>query len=179
MRRGWFFGVLLACWVVDPALAQHAQHAGHGDHPITSLSAEQRENLRNGRGMGLALAAERNQYPGPSHVLELGDKLGLTSAQRTQVQAQFDQMHAASVALGEQVISQEAALDRLFANRAVTDESLTTTTAAIGVTQARLRAAHLGAHLRMVGILTAEQIRQYAALRGHTDSVPTRHPHQH
>ena len=34
-------------------------------------------DLRAGRGMGLALAAELNGYPGPAHVLELADKLDL------------------------------------------------------------------------------------------------------
>ena len=32
--------------------------------------------------MGLALAAELNGYPGPSHVLELADKLELSAEQR-------------------------------------------------------------------------------------------------
>jgi hypothetical protein len=31
--------------------------------------------------MGLALAAELNGYPGPIHVLELGDQLNLSSVQ--------------------------------------------------------------------------------------------------
>ena len=36
-------------------------------------------DLKAGRGMGLALAAELNGYPGPSHVLELADKLKLSA----------------------------------------------------------------------------------------------------
>ena len=70
-----------------------AQHHGHGggtaspyaslvDREIKALSAEQLANLREGRGMGLSLPAELNGYPGPKHVLELADGLGLTPAQR-------------------------------------------------------------------------------------------------
>ena len=42
---------------------------------IKALSDQQIADLGAGRGMGLALAAELNGYPGPSHVLELADKL--------------------------------------------------------------------------------------------------------
>ena len=38
---------------------------------IKALSEEQRQELLDGHGMGLALAAELNHYPGPKHVLEL------------------------------------------------------------------------------------------------------------
>jgi hypothetical protein len=54
--------------------------------PIKALSQQQVDDLRAGRGMGLALAAELNGYPGPSHVLELGDRLDLTADQRIRVQ---------------------------------------------------------------------------------------------
>jgi hypothetical protein len=40
--------------------------------------------------MGLALAAELNGYPGPIHVLQLSDKLGLTPEQKARVQSLFD-----------------------------------------------------------------------------------------
>lgn len=46
------------------------------------LCDDQIADLIAGRGMGLALAAELNSYPGPSHVLELGDALGLTEKRR-------------------------------------------------------------------------------------------------
>src|SRR5919107_1454461 len=38
--------------------------------PVKSLSEQQVADLRAGRGMGLALPAELNGYPGPMHVLE-------------------------------------------------------------------------------------------------------------
>ena len=49
---------------------------------VKALSAEQMTALAAGRGMGSALAAELNGYPGPLHVLELADPLGLSEGQR-------------------------------------------------------------------------------------------------
>ena len=49
---------------------------------MKSLSDQQLSDLRAGRGMGMALPAELNGYPGPVHVLELADALGLTPEQR-------------------------------------------------------------------------------------------------
>jgi hypothetical protein len=49
---------------------------------IKALSEWQVSDLSAGRGMGLAMAAELNGYAGPSHVLELADKLELSSDQR-------------------------------------------------------------------------------------------------
>jgi hypothetical protein len=90
-------------------------YAGMQARPIKALSAEQIADLRAGRGMSLALAAELNGYPGPRHVLELGEQLGLTDQQRAAVQRLFDNMTAEVLRLGQELISQEAELDRLFA----------------------------------------------------------------
>jgi hypothetical protein len=57
--------------------------------PIKALSEQQVADLQAGRGMGLALPAELNGYPGPAHVLELADKLGLSADQRASVHPSF------------------------------------------------------------------------------------------
>jgi hypothetical protein len=75
------------------ALAQ-TPYAGMQSRPIKALSEQQVVDPGAGRGMGLALAAELNGYPGPSHVLELADKLELTADQRASVQSLFDSMKA-------------------------------------------------------------------------------------
>ena len=153
------------------ALAQHQQpYAGFEERPVKALSAEQIADLRAGRGMGLALAAELNGYPGPIHVLEHAQALALTDAQRARTQALYDAMKAEAVALGEALIAEETALDRAFASRAITPDALTQATAAIGLTQAALRAAHLRYHLAQVEVLTPEQVRRYAELRGYAGS---------
>jgi hypothetical protein len=51
------------------ALAQ-SPYAGLQTRPIKTLSEQQVADLKAGRGMGLALAAELNGYPGPAHVLD-------------------------------------------------------------------------------------------------------------
>jgi hypothetical protein len=67
-------------------------NTGMEKRAVKALSDQQVADLRAGRGMGLALSAELNGYPGPLHVLELGDKLGLAPEQRTKVQGLFDAM---------------------------------------------------------------------------------------
>ena len=79
MQRIMLTGVLLLAPVT--ALAQ-TPYAGMKTRTIKALSEKQVSDLNAGRGMGLALAAELNGYPGPSHVLELADKLELSSDQR-------------------------------------------------------------------------------------------------
>ena len=63
---------------------------GYAKPPDQSALDQQVADLKAGRGMGLALAAELNGYPGPMHVLELSEKLGLTMEQRVSVQRLFD-----------------------------------------------------------------------------------------
>jgi len=110
-----------------------------------------------------------NGYPGPRHVLELVEQLGLTNQQRTDVRRLFDDMTAEVVPLGEKLIAQEAELDRLFARHVVTPSSLGSATAAIGATQAELRNAHLKYHLLTSKLLTAAQMQRYSQLRGYID----------
>ncbi len=163
------------------AAAQLARsYAGLQARAIKALSAEQIADLKAGRGMSLALAAELNGYPGPSHVLELGDQLGLSDQQRADVQRLFDAMTVEAVPLGERLIAQEAELDALFARRAATATSLSAATAAIGVTQAELRNTHLRYHLLTSGLLTAVQMQRYSELRGYReDGVGLQHRPNH
>jgi Spy/CpxP family protein refolding chaperone len=135
--------------------------------PIKGLSDQQVADLKAGRGMGLALPAELNGYPGPAHVLELADQLELSADQRTRVQSLFDAMKAEAVPLGAKLLDQEAALDQQFASHSITPETLKTQTAQIGATQADLRNTHLKYHLQAAQILTHDQMQRYAMLRGY------------
>src|SRR5438309_7495936 len=105
---------IIAVILILTATAANAQtpYAGMQTRPIKALSEQQVADLGAGRGMGLALAAELNGYPGPSHVLELADKLDLSAAQRASVQKLFDSMKAEAVPLGAKLIEQEADLDQ-------------------------------------------------------------------
>jgi Spy/CpxP family protein refolding chaperone len=164
------------------ALAQmhgaHQPYAGMEARKVKALSDEQIADLKAGRGMGLALAAELNGYPGPSHVLKNAEALGLTDAQRQRTEALFASMKAEAVPLGERLIAQETELDRLFASKAVEPAKLTAATAAIGETQGALRAAHLRYHLTMMDVLTPEQVRRYGELRGYGPGNAQPQPHE-
>lgn len=158
---------LAAGLAVAPASVAQMPYAGLQSRPIKALSEQQLSDLKAGRGMGLALAAELNGYPGPSHLLELAEPIGLTDPQRQAVRELFDAMKAETIAIGEQLIGQEAELDALFARREATAERITALTEAIGSTQARLRAAHLRYHLSTLDLLRPAQVERYAELRGH------------
>jgi Spy/CpxP family protein refolding chaperone len=153
------------------ALAQTAPapqpYAGLQARSVKALSDQQVADLRAGRGMGLALPAELNGYPGPMHALEHADALALTPDQRARTKALFEAMRAEAVPLGERLIREEAELERLFATRTVQPANLEAATAAIGATQGQLRAAHLRYHLAMVDVLTPEQVRRYGEVRGY------------
>jgi Spy/CpxP family protein refolding chaperone len=160
--------------LISPAIAQEHPRQ-HGQTPyaelqqrtIKALGDQQIVDLRAGRGMGLALVAELNGYPGPLHVLELADQLGLTAEQRQRVEALHAAMKAEAISVGERLIAQEAALDRQFADRKITLQHLVALAAQIGETQATLRATHLKYHLITAELLMPEQTRRYGELRGY------------
>jgi Spy/CpxP family protein refolding chaperone len=160
-----------------PAQSQQP-YAGLEARAIKALSEQQIADLRAGRGMSLALAAELNGYPGPMHVLELGDSLGLSNEQRAKIQELFAAMKAEAIPFGERLIAHEAELDRRFADKTITPASLAATTDAIGATQVALRRAHLKYHLLTLDLLTPAQAHRYAELRGY-GAVTSHHRGQH
>jgi Spy/CpxP family protein refolding chaperone len=170
--------LLLIAFAAAPgsSLAQSQQpYAGLEARSIKALSEQQIADLRAGRGMGLALAAELNGYPGPMHVLELADSLHLSDQQRAKMQELFTAMKAEAIPLGERLIAQEADLDRKFANKTITPTSLAASMDAIGITHAALRQTHLKYHLSTVEVLTPAQVQHYAELRGYKTGLE--HPH--
>jgi Spy/CpxP family protein refolding chaperone len=162
--------------ILTPVVAQ-TPYAGLQSRPIKALSDQQVADLSAGRGMGLALAAELNGYPGPSHVLELADKLDLTTDQRDRVRDLFDAMKAEAIPLGSRLIQQEAELDRQFADRTVTPESLKLATTAVGATQGALRETHLKYHLSTAALLNPTQLKIYSELRGYGHDADSMHHH--
>jgi Spy/CpxP family protein refolding chaperone len=143
-------------------------YAGTEAREIKALSPREIADLRAGRGMGLALPAELNRYPGPMHVLELADPLRLSPEQRGRMRALIDAMRAEVRPLGEEVIAAEGALDRLFATARATPAAVTDASGAAGAARASLRAAHLRYHLQAREALTPEQLHRYEELRGYT-----------
>jgi hypothetical protein len=161
------------------AFAQ-SPYVGMQTRTIKTLSDQQASDLREGRGMGLALAAELNGYPGPTHLLELADKLELTADQRGRVRELLNAMKKETVPIGVRLLDQEARLDQEFASRTVSEESLATSVSDITVTQGRLRAAHLKYHLSARSILSDGQMKKYAVLRGYAaEGGAPAHRHRH
>ena len=164
---------------ISSAMAQQP-YAGLQSRSIKTLSDQQIADLNAGRGMGLALAAELNGYPGPIHAIELANQLNLSPEQLTKLKALYEGMKAETIPLGASLISQERNLNNDFASRTITFASLEAATKGIGTTQAELRAAHLKYHLLTVAILTPEQVARYNEFRGYkADEAPTQGHHQH
>jgi Spy/CpxP family protein refolding chaperone len=152
--------------VITPPSGQ-SPYVGFETREVKTLSSERQEGLRRGAGLGYALAAELNGYPGPMHVLELADQLGLDADQKSRVQRAFEKMRKEAIAAGEALIAAEAHLDRLFALKQVSYDRIDAQTAVAAGQEARLRAIHLKAHLEMAEILTPEQTESYNRLRGY------------
>ena len=117
--------MVLPIWLVlvlalaGPAAAQTSGYSGQHGREIKALSAEETADLLAGRGMGVARAAELNHFPGPAHVLELREQLGLSAGQIRGVQDSFDRMSAAARPLGVQIVAAERRLDEAFASGAI------------------------------------------------------------
>jgi len=127
-----------------------------------------RDGLEKGEGMGMGLFAEINGYPGPKHVLELRDSLGLTPDQTLKTEKIFDEMKQQSMALGRTIISMEEKLSKAFRAGSISEDSLQVLSARIGQLRGQLRAVHLRAHLLTRPVLTEAQLRKYIRLRGLT-----------
>lgn len=152
-------------------------YAGQQARDIKSMSAKDIDDLKMGRGMGLAKAAELNRYPGPSHALELGDKLALTQVQREAITASFDRMSRAAQAMGEKILASEQLLDQRFTHQHIDQTTLAQMTGQIAVMQGELRRIHLAAHLEMKSILTPQQIETYVTARGYAGTDTGNHTH--
>lgn len=165
--------------VGSAAAAEASPYSGQEQRQIKALSESQIAGLLAGRGMGYARAAELNGYPGPLHVLELADELGLDADQRKATQQLFDEMLVAAKQYGAELVEAERRLDQAFKSREVDEASVAELTQRIGVIEARLRAVHLTAHLRQTHVLSAEQTARYMSLRGYSNTSHGANQHLH
>jgi Spy/CpxP family protein refolding chaperone len=148
-----------------------ADYSSMTDREIKALSKDEIDGLSEGKGLGMAMAAELNGYPGPMHVLEFKKELALTDEQVKKTEELFDLVKSESKTLGKEIIEAERNLDALFKEKKVTEENLTASTSDIATLRGRLRATHLKFHLRMMDVLTEEQIAKYQELRGYSKSA--------
>lgn len=159
--------LLLAMAGVGGQTDAGSPYRGEEARQIKALSPGEVAALLAGEGMGLAKAAELNGYPGPAHVLMLADELKLDAEQLAATRAIEREMRAAAIAAGRKLVETERELDRLFASRTVTPESLRSSLDTIAALRAELRRVHLEAHLRQTELLNPAQIKEYALLRGY------------
>lgn len=170
----------LACvLLIFPGAIQAQQHgkAGHAAlysgleaRDIKSLSADDVAELRRGGGWGFALPAELNGLPGPAHLLELQDDLGLSVDQVAQIEAMHQRMRTRAIAAGDQFIQAEANLSDAFKDADLTADELRSLIAAASDARAELRNIHLSQHLATPQLLTRDQIEKYAVLRGYSEN---------
>lgn len=151
----------------DPPAAAPGPYAGQQEGVVRGLSDAEIAGYREARGMGLARPADINGFPGPLHVLELHEALGLSAEQRDAVQALYDRMRGEASALGEEFLARYAELEAAFRSGTITPETLAERTAEIGRIEGALRETHLRYHLLTRAILRPEQIAAYAQLRGY------------
>jgi len=145
----------------------------------SGVSDQQRSQYLNGEGMGFAKAAELNHYPGPRHVLDIADKLGLSPEQLAATRTLFDDVHTKAQALGKQLLATEDELDTLFREQHADADKVGQLTAEIANLQGQLRALHLMAHVRERALLSAEQVTKYDALRTYVPGESPAPLHQH
>ena len=168
--------------VAATAAAAPGPYAGWQARDIKALSPQEVDDLRAGRGMSLALAAELNGYPGPRHLLDLGDDLVLNDPQRQAIGQLFAQMQSDARRLGADILRQEAALDSAFASGDLREAELQQHLAVLGALRGELRFVHLRAHIAAKVLLSAAQVARYNELRGYAGGPASghgggRHPH--
>jgi hypothetical protein len=181
MKQIAFLTMLL--WPVPMFAQDHAAHsayAGLETREIKTLSDADLEDLRRGAGWGLALSAELNGVPGPAHLLELKDQIGLSTEQVAAIEAIFDAMQREAQEAGQRFIEAEAAIEAAFRAGDLGSEDLRAMIDASAAARAELRFIHLVRHLETPPLLTEGQIARYNELRGYgagspCDAVPDGH----
>ena len=171
-----FFLMVLAAATIAAAseTATPSPYAGLEERQIKALSSDSVAAYTNGEGMGYAMAAELNSYPGPKHVLGLAEPLALSDEQHRATTAAYEAMHAEAVRLGEEIVALERRMNELFAGGTMDEAQLQMLVAELGRREGELRFAHLRAHLTMRAVLTEQQVAQYDRMRGyeHVDEHP-------
>jgi len=146
---------------------QPGHGGGHeGGHQAAQACAVEFDNVvGEGRGFGMAFAADQNGYPGPMHVLELQDRLTLTADQEAKARALMHAMFSESKPKSARLLEAEAKLRRLFADRAADDAAVRAAVAEVERARAEVRLVHLLTHLKTRDLLTEDQRRLYHEAR--------------
>src|SRR5713226_6796708 len=131
--------VVVAASTATSTAQTPSPYAGQEQRTIRALSDQEIGDLLEGRGMGLAKAAELNSYPGPLHVLQLGDQLGLSDTQRTTTKALYADMRDKAQLVGRKILEAERNLNGAFADGRIDQATLRSQLATIAILQGELR----------------------------------------
>jgi hypothetical protein len=166
-----------------------SQYHAQEKRQIKSLSESDINSLRNGKGWGLAKAAELNGIPGPSHLLQLKKEIQLRVEQEKQIQQLFDDMKQKAIHKGLMLIELEQKLETGFQTQDINKDSLLKILTKISKVRRDLRFIHLSTHLATPKILDKKQIVLYNKLRGYDKPAKPKskdgkpgigmHQHQH
>lgn len=151
-----------------------SKYIGQENRKIKLLSSEDIESLETGTGDafgGLAKLAELNGYPGPRHVLDLGKEVGLTTVQKENIIIIYNDMKREALKLGQEILQIEKTANELFANKSISDSELQRLIIKSAENYGKLRYIHLTTHLKMIDILSQEQITLYNTLRGYNTTT--------
>ena len=152
----------------DAGSDYRSKYVGQEAREIKTLSKEDMNELRTGKGWGLAKAAELNGVPGPVHLLEMKSEIQLSGEQIERI----EEMKERAVPLGLQLIDLEGELNEAFATRKIDEKRLKNILGRISDVYEKLRFTHLSAHLKTPDILTDSQMKLYNELRGYSSADP-------
>ena len=171
---GFLLTLSLALVAAAAGAQEHARspYAGLETRPVKSLSETDIDELRRGAGWGLALPAELNGVPGPAHLLELKDEIGLLDEQVAAIEAIYEEMKAEAIPAGERFIATEEAIEAAFVSGDIDAGRLRALIEESAAARAALRFVHLSRHLQTPPLLTADQIARYNDLRGYDAANP-------
>lgn len=144
---------------------QHGHgHAG-GHQAAQACLSEFDKVVGEGRGFGMAFAADQNGYPGPMHVLELKERLALTAEQEARMRQLMHAMFAESKPKSARLLAAETKLRQLFADRAADAAAVRAAVDEVERARSEVRLVHLLTHLKTRDLLSEDQRRLYHEAR--------------
>jgi Spy/CpxP family protein refolding chaperone len=146
---------------------QHGHGPGHeGGHRAAQACASEFDKVvGEGRGFGMAFAADQNGYPGPLHVLELKERLALSAEQEATMQQLMHAMFAESKPKSARLLAAETKLRQLFADRTADAAVVRAAVDEVERSRSEVRLVHLLTHLKTRELLTEGQRRIYHEAR--------------
>ena len=151
-----------------------SKYIGQENEIIKSLSSEDIESLETGTGDAfgsMTKLAELNGHPGPRHILDLGKELGLTTVEKEYIIIIYNDMKREALISGQEILQIEKTANKLFANKSISDSELQRLIIKSAENYGKLRYIHLTTHLKIMDILSQEQIILYNTLRDYNTTI--------